>query len=350
MNKGQNFDPDNNFQLAQGIFGLPADLKKKGIVLVPVPWEVSVSYGAGTANAPDAIYKASSQIDLYDDFAPDEWNKGIFLSNEIAGVEDANAVCRSLASKIISFLEEHGNAKLPEDLNNALHEINTQSEIIHTKIQTTCEKIMAENQSLIGIIGGDHSCSLGLINALANIHDSFGILQIDAHADLRDAYEGFQYSHASAMRNALNNNSISSLTQVSVRDYCAAENAFIKSHKERIHCFTQDIISAELFSGKSWQQICHRIIDSLPEKVYISFDIDGLDPSLCPSTGTPVPGGLSFYEAVHIIRRIVDSKRTIIGFDLCEVSPSKGEGDSWDAIVGARVLYQLCINALKSQH
>ena len=94
-----------------------------------------------------------------------------------------------------------------------------------------------------------------------------------------------------------------------------------------------------LFEGRTWDSICREMIQELPDKVYISFDIDGLDPKLCPNTGTPVPGGFSFQQAMYLIRKVVESGREIIGFDLCEVAPGD-EGD-WDANVGARVLYRL---------
>lgn len=349
MNDDSNFDPDNNFQLAQGIFGLPAKMKENGIVLIPIPWEVTVSYGAGTANAPAAIYDASSQIDLFDSFAANEWKKGIFLLGELPEIRESNVRYRPLALKIIKFLEENGNIPLTPELQAIQNEINKQSALIHDKIQTECYNRLSNTNTIVGILGGDHSCSLGLINALTQKFDSFGVLQIDAHADLRNAYEGFEFSHASAMRNILNNSSISSLTQVAVRDYSASENEFILNNSERIICFSQDKISNALYAGENWNSICERIVATLPQKVYLSFDIDGLDPSLCPSTGTPVPGGISFYEAVYLIRKIVESKRVIIGFDLCEVSPAFDENNSWDAIVGARILYQICINALKSQ-
>jgi agmatinase len=106
----------------------------------------------------------------------------------------------------------------------------------------------------------------------------------------------------------------------------------------RVITFYDEDIKDSLFHGKTWDTLCDEIIGQLPKNVYISFDIDGLDPKLCPATGTPVAGGLEFYQALHLIKKLVLAERKIIGFDLCEVSP--GHND-WDANVGARILYQL---------
>ena len=175
------------------------------------------------------------------------------------------------------------------------------------------------------------------MQALADINQSFGILHIDAHADLREAYEGFEFSHASIMFNALKIQQISHLVQVGIRDYCEAELKLIQSDK-RISTFFDRDIKQQQFNGKNWAEICENIISLLPQNIYLSFDIDGLDPKLCPNTGTPVPGGLELEQALFLIERLVQSGRKIIGFDLNEVAPGS---DEWDANVGARLLYRL---------
>jgi agmatinase len=182
--------------------------------------------------------------------------------------------------------------------------------------------------------------------SLASNHDSFGILQIDAHADLREAYEGFDYSHASVMYNALELAQVDKLVQVGVRDFCEEELFRIQKSHGRIKTFFDQDIKTAAFEGKTWQTQCIEIIKTLPEKVYISFDIDGLDPKLCPSTGTPVPGGLDFAQAMYLIKEVVKSGRTIIGCDLNEVAPGVNE---WDANVGARVLYRMALLMAVSQ-
>ncbi len=191
---------------------------------------------------------------------------------------------------------------------------------------------------MVGIVGGDHSVPYGFIKALSELKPGFGILQIDAHADLRDAYEGFTFSHASIMYNALKLNGIKKLVQVGVRDECEDEINLVAKN-ELIVQYDDYLMAAAEFEGKNWGKQCVEIISKLPERVYVSFDIDGLSPEFCPNTGTPVPGGLSFQKAVYLLRKLVESGRKIIGFDVSEVAPGK---DEWDANVGARIIYKLC--------
>lgn len=205
-------------------------------------------------------------------------------------------------------------------------------------MKSTTKQLLKEGKA-VAVLGGDHSTPLGFIQALCEQVDRFGILQIDAHADLRRAYEGFTYSHASIMYNALKMPGVSRLVQLGVRDFCEEEKNNIQRGVGRIVPFYDEDIKAALFEGKSWDKLCAEIIKQLPANVYISFDVDGLDPKLCPNTGTPVAGGFEYQQMVYLLKKIVLSGRRIIGFDLCEVAPGK---DDWDANVGARILFQLC--------
>jgi agmatinase len=173
---------------------------------------------------------------------------------------------------------------------------------------------------------------------------SYGILHIDAHSDLRDAYEGFIHSHASIMHNALHIDAISRIVQVGIRDYSEEEVETIRGSGGRVKLFDYRGLARRRFGGESFSSIAEEIVSELPDQVYVSFDIDGLDPALCPGTGTPVPGGLLFEEALYLVERIPASGRRIVGLDLCEVSPGESE---WDANVGARVLYRLCCAAIQ---
>jgi agmatinase len=192
---------------------------------------------------------------------------------------------------------------------------------------------------MVGLLGGDHSTPLGFLRALSEQHNRFGILQIDAHADLRKAYEGFTYSHASIMYNALKLPAVGRLVQVGIRDICEEEVNVINRSMGRVVTFFDEDLKDKKISGTPWSALCDTIIQHLPQQVYISFDIDGLDPKLCPNTGTPVAGGLEFQEAVFLIKKVVDAGKTIIGFDLSEVAAGPSD---WDANVGARLLFQLC--------
>jgi agmatinase len=157
--------------------------------------------------------------------------------------------------------------------------------------------------------------------------------------DLRKAYQGFSYSHASIMYNALKLPGVARLVQVGIRDYCDEELEVVKRAMGRVVTYFDDDIKAQLYEGKTWSAICERIVADLPENVYISFDIDGLNPMLCPNTGTPVPGGLDFNMVTYLLKKLVTTGHKIISFDLNEVSPGTTD---WDANVGARLLYQLC--------
>jgi agmatinase len=192
----------------------------------------------------------------------------------------------------------------------------------------------------VAVVGGEHSAPFGLLQALNEKYDDFGILHIDAHADLRRAYEGFTYSHASIMYNVLEQlRHVTKIVQVGVRDYCAEEAALMAADV-RLVPFTDAALQEASFNGLPWAQQCRDIVAALPEKVYVSFDIDGLTPDNCPHTGTPVPGGLTYNQAVFLLKAVAQSGKKIIGFDLCEVAPSGH--DEWDANVGARVLFKLC--------
>ncbi|MBA3542392.1 MAG: arginase family protein, partial [Deltaproteobacteria bacterium] len=201
---------------------------------------------------------------------------------------------------------------------------------------------------LVGVVGGDHSVPFGAIRQLAAEHGEIGILHIDAHADLRHAYEGFEWSHASIMRNVMDRvPQVTQLVQVGIRDVSRGEMEFATASAGRITVHFDQQLAERKHEGESWSAIMNSIVDSLPPKIWVSFDIDGLDPSLCPSTGTPVPGGLLFHEAAALLKRAAQ-RCQIVGFDLNEVAPGP-EGDEWNGNVGARLLYKLCGWALKTR-
>jgi len=199
---------------------------------------------------------------------------------------------------------------------------------------------------IVALVGGDHSTPYGLVKALGERYEEFGILHIDAHCDLRDAYEGFEFSHASVMFNILRDvPAVKKIAQVGVRDFSERE-AMLAASSERIETFDDLSLAGAGFRGEAWDAQCRRIVETLPEKVYVSFDIDGLTYENCPHTGTPVPGGLTFNQAVWLLATLVDSGRRIIGFDVVEVTPVHDA--PIDAITGARILWKLCNLTLKS--
>ncbi|WP_299822267.1 agmatinase family protein [uncultured Pontibacter sp.] len=332
------FDPNGVGDISGGLFGLPFTIEESEIVIIPTPWEVTVSYSAGTAQGPQAVMDASPQLDLFEPSIPDAWKLGIAMeevSDEWLAVSDN---LRQKAEAYINWLEEGSPEESAAQFGNITTEVTTKGEEF---LQWLKQKSLAYlNQGkMVGVLGGDHSTPLGLMHALAEKHEEYGILQVDAHADLRDAYEGFEYSHASIMFNALKLPQVKKLVQVGIRDLCQAEAELAYQSNGRVAIFYDATLKENLYAGDSWKKECKKIIAQLPQKVYISFDIDGLDPKLCPGTGTPVPGGLEFEQAVYLIKQLVKSGREIIGFDLCEVAPGETE---WNGNVGARMLQKLC--------
>lgn len=326
-------------------FGFPYTAEQSELVIISIPWDVTTSYGSGTAEGPQAMIKASLQMDLYDVHYPDGWKHGIATIPVDNNILVQGKKLREDAERVIKHIET-GGMRTDSSVIQRLARVNAASADLNRYVYDLSKKWMSDSK-IVAVVGGEHSVPQGLIKAVAEEYQSIGILQIDAHADLRAAYEGFTYSHASIMYNVMRENrNIGSLVQVALRDFCEDEVDYYRND-ERIHVFMDNALSDRKMRGENWDSICTDIVENLPEHVYVSFDIDGLSPDNCPNTGTPVPGGLSFNEAVYLLAKIVDSGHRIVGFDLCEVAP--GKDNEWDANVGARILYKLCNLSLKSK-
>ena len=338
----EDYDPSACSMANGNLVGLPFNEENAQVVLLPVPWEVTVSYNAGTARAIDNIIQASYQLDLYDADIQDAWKMGIYVLPTHEETLAKSDKYRQLAEEHIHNIENN----LP--INTALlQEINQACEAVHQWVEHTAKAQLDQNK-LVGLIGGDHSTPLGLIRAISQkyAHQSFGILHIDAHCDLRKAYEDFTYSHASIFYNALETiPNISKLVQVGIRDYCQEEVDYAHSQGNRVKIYFDQYIKEAAYNGKTFHAICQEIIEELPELVYISFDIDGLDPKLCPNTGTPVAGGFELQEMFYLIKQVVASGRKIVAFDVVEV----GIQSEWDGNVAARLLYKMANLAGRSQ-
>ena len=332
----QTFDPSGVGLDNGNLYGLPCDYATAGIIVFGVPWEVTVSYHQGTAQGPSRVLEASPQLDLYDRDNPEGWRQGIFMPPIPTHLLTLNHQVRDAANRIIQATEEGvtiaAQPLLQEDLNHVNHACEQMIGWLYAQASSALDQ-----GKRVGVIGGDHSVPLGYLQALAERHPDFGVLHIDAHADLRHAYQGFRYSHASIMYNLLGLPQISKLVQVGIRDLCHDEVSLIKHSEGRIVTHYDAVVKENTYRGLPWLQQCEAIAAALPEKVYVSFDADGLDPKLCPNTGTPVPGGLELEEVFCLLRQVVRSGRQIIGFDLSEV----GDGE-WDGNVGARAVYKLC--------
>jgi agmatinase len=345
-----NFDPNNVATEDNGIFGLPHNEEQAELIIIPVPWEVTVSYRLGTSRASEKIFEASKQIDLYDSDAPNMWRHGYYLQSIDNAIREKNDYLRHCAELIISNLMDGGHTKEHKQLCDKLDEINQTGEWLKNDLKNKTSSLLKKGKR-VALLGGDHSTPLGFIQAIGEHYGEIGVLQIDAHADLRVAYEGFTYSHASIMYNVLELvPQVKKLVQVGIRDFCDSELDMIQNSNGRITTFFDQDIKRRQYSGDTWKTICNEIVEALPPLVYISFDIDGLDPKLCSNTGTPVPGGFETDEIYYLFTLLLEKGKKIVAFDLNEVSTGEHSHDGIDALVGARVLYKMCNLATKSHY
>lgn len=329
------FDPSSAAGSDSGLFGLPHSADEARVHVIPLPFDATTSYRTGAALGPAAILEASRQIDLFDTEFGKPYEAGIYLLEEDSRIAGLNSEARK---QVELLREDEENEELAEAANEPCRKLDEYA-------QETAEAILAAGKLPVGL-GGDHATAFGTIAACAERFPGLGILHFDAHADLRIAFEGLERSHASIMHNVLANFEVAKLVQVGVRDLCEEEHCAIRGSDGLIEAvFDRDWASVKL-SGGDLGTLVRETISKLPDEVYVSFDVDGLDPSLCPNTGTPVPGGLGWHEAMLWLNELARSKKRIVGLDLCEVNPGPEGGSSLDSIVGARLLYRLIGAAL----
>jgi agmatinase len=333
------FDPNCVGNPNNNIFGLPFSEEESRLVIMPVPWEVTVSFGSGTARSGEQIMRASLQVDLFDPDVTDGWKQGFFMKESDKKILLKSDYLRKEAELYIDYISKGDAVEKNQFMRKTLKEVNEGSLFLNNWVYQQTKSLL-DRGKLVGLLGGDHSTPLGFIKAIGETHGDFGILQIDAHMDLRESYEGFVYSHASIMYNVLKEvPQMKKLVQVGIRDYSQGEWEFVEQNKDRIEIYFDRDIRVRQYEGETFKQVVEEMIGRLPQKVYISFDIDGLDPKLCPNTGTPVQGGFETEQVFYIMNKIHQAGKQIIGFDLSEVSTSE---TAWDANVGARILFKLC--------
>lgn len=334
------------------IFWFPFTSEEVELVLVPVPWDVTTSDRPGTVNAPEQILDASTRLDFFDEDYLDWWKNWVYLYEIPQQIKSLSVETRPKAAKLIEAQEKGIDINSDTQLKRLLDEVNIACSQMITWVQVTTEFWLSE-WKLVWLIWGDHSVPLGFYQSLAKQHKSFWILHIDAHCDLREedgkpGYEGFTYSHASIMANAIACiPQIEKIHQVWIRDCSEDEVLFVANSAGKVKIFSNDALSREAFFWTSWEATCKKIVADLPQKVHISFDIDGLKPSLCPDTGTPVAWGFEVAQIKFLLQVLLESGKQIIGFDLVEVS--NGSSDNViNAKVGADVLKMLCWKILQS--
>ena len=335
------FDVNAASPADSGLFGLPHGPGEAHVHVLGVPFEATTSYRPGTGGAPEAVLAASRQVDLFDLHFGKPYERGIWMAPLDPQLASWDREARGLAAPII-----HRGGAEGDDL-EAVERVDAICDAVRREVATFTEQRLEEGRLPV-VLGGDHSTPLGAIEACAARFPGMGILQFDAHADLRPAFEGFRWSHASVMHNVLEGPAdVSSLLQVGIRDLCEQEHDAIQSDPRIKAIFGHELRAARYGSGT--RAMARVAVAALPQHVFVSFDVDGLDPSLCPNTGTPVPGGIGWDEVTIWLEELAASDRRVVGLDLNEVSAgAEGdpEGCSWDAIVGARLLYRLIGAAL----
>ncbi|MCA9513723.1 MAG: arginase family protein [Myxococcales bacterium] len=325
------FDPDGPADSSR-LYGLDHTFDEATVVIVPVPFDATASSRRGTMAAPEAIRYASAQVDLHDLEFGDVWRAGIALEPLDERVQRWNVEAREAVDRVridgSNADRQRANA-IGDDVERYVHD--------QTARILDAGKIPA-------ILGGDHSVPLGAVRAAVARHPGLGVLHVDAHADMRDHYEGFTHSHASIFYNLVTGDPRpATVVQVGIRDVGPQEWVRVRE-TAGLRAWSDPEIGRALVNGQTWGALVEEILAPLPAEVWLSVDIDGLQPNLCPNTGTPVPGGLDWTQVTHLVRRVAESGRRVVGFDLVEVGP-----DEWDANVGARLLYKLCGAAVKSR-
>jgi agmatinase len=256
------------------------------IIIVPVPYDETSTWMKGADKGPDAILHASVNLEFYDVETSSEAHiKGINTIAPVLEKETPEKLVKAVYDRILSLLSDK---KFPV------------------------------------IIGGNHTVSIGAIKAFSEYFENLTILQLDAHADLRQIYEGSVFNHACAMARA---REFAPVVQVGIRSMSAEELPFVE--RDRI------FFSHELYYDKS---LYDRALDKLSENVYITIDLDVFDPSIMPSTGTPEPGGPPYFELLHFMRDVIKS-RNVVGFDVVELCPS--ETNKSPDFIAAKIIYQL---------
>jgi agmatinase len=270
-------------------------------LVLPIPYEATVSYGQGAREGPRAIIYASRQVELYD-----------------RELDDEPALT-------------YGIHTLP-----ALAPVTSGPEAMVAAITACATEHLGSGKLLVGL-GGEHTVSVGMARAVQALHGDFVMVQIDAHSDLRDEYEGSPYSHACIARRVLEEGA--SVVQLGIRSICREEIDLIRAERERLRVF----FAEDVHAGGHLEELAQRVRG---KTVFLTIDVDGLDPSLVPGTGTPEPGGLSWQQSLAIIRTVARESR-VAAIDCVELAPIAGAHNS--EFLVAKLVYKTLSLALASQ-
>lgn len=342
-------DPNAPARPDSGLFGLDPGATESEVHVIPVAFDATTSYRPGTAGGPAAILRASHQVDLLCPLFGDTFKAGIHLCEADPRIAQLGEAAFGPARRVVAAGGRVANdPKLESDLAGVNRACDSLQEVVEAQTSAALD-----SNKLPIILGGDHSVPFGAIAACAKRFPGLGILHVDAHADLREAYEGFTWSHASILRNVIDRlQGVEKLIQVGIRDFCEEERGIMEREGERIEVVFDHEWAAAKARGANLIETIRATLERLPNEVYVTVDVDGLAPHLCPSTGTPVPGGLEWGEMGLWLTELAASGRRVVGMDLVEVAPDPqvpGDQDSFDAIVGARLLYRMAGCAITSR-
>lgn len=277
----QSKTPDN----FGGLLKEHSNYKDANIVILPVPFDKTSTWIKGADKGPQAIIEASKNMELYDIETNSEvYKKGIFTEKEIIA-RDSREMIKKTYGKVKSLLED---------------------------------------KKFVVVLGGEHSVSFGTIKAYSDFFKSFSVLHLDAHSDMRDSYEGSKYSHACVMSRV--KEITEEIVSVGIRSMDSSELKNINRRKT--------FYASEIYQSKNW---INKMVRQLSRDVYISIDLDVFDPSIMPSTGTPEPGGLDWYQVINLLEN-VSRNRNIVGFDVVELCPSQDKAPDF---LAAKLIYKL---------
>ena len=268
--------------------GLPEEYSKEegsAIVILPVPYDGTSTWGKGADKGPEAILEASANMELYDIETESEvYLNGIYTADPVKENDSPDEMVKSVFNRVTGFLKA---GKFPV------------------------------------ILGGEHSVTIGSILAFANHYPDLSVLQLDAHTDLRDEYEGSKNNHACVMARA---REVAQIVQVGIRSMDSGE--IPSMDQQRV------FYAHQVNKDDSWME---KAIDLLSDNVYITLDLDAFDPSIMPSTGTPEPGGLGWYQVMDLIDKLV-SRKNLVGFDVVELSPL--DSNKAPDFMAAKIVYR----------
>ncbi len=287
--------------LPNNFLGLPksyCDYAKARFAVLPIPYDSTTSFQTGTREGPAAIIRASQQVELFDEELEGEFYK--------AGIATLDSILPNMAGP----------------------------QAMHEDVYQAARRVVRDGKTIIGL-GGEHSITSGLVRAVMGKHKKLSILQIDAHLDLRQEWEGTPYSHASAMRRCLDLGA--SLVSVGIRNVSTEEHQFLRTGGATGHSKSKvEVITArQAHMEDDWVD---RALNALGENVYVTIDIDGFDPAYAPGTGTPEPGGLDWYQVTGLLR-LAAAEKNIVGMDVVEVMPIPGQAVT--EFLAARLIYKL---------